>query len=133
MTNTTAQLPTTDADRILLLHAGLIAALDALRDISLATTERLAAHPETFSGLFHDDNEDYANAARDQIAFCSSLLADDELDSDSFDSIFTKGTDDLYNETDPVLQLAASFIYGYADHSSPISDLMLANIDTLDA
>ncbi len=118
MTNTRS-LPTTHAERITLLHDALEAALDGLRDISTATRSR----------MMHDDYEDYARAARNQIIFCTTLLTDDGLDAETFDSIFTMTADDLYNSCDEMTSLAASFIYGYADHGSPISDLMIANDD----
>ena len=124
---TNSSIPTTNPDRIRLLHAALAAACDALKSESAESLRRLDTYPDTFSGMIHDDHCDYANAALDQIRFCTMLLTADDLAP--FDSIFTMTADDLYNSTDELISLAAGFIYGYADHTSPISDLMIANND----
>lgn len=120
---------TTTDDRIALTHAALACALDALRDISLAMIDESKQYPDTFSSMMRDDYSDYANAARDQINFCTDMLIDDDFDDDLFDRIFIMTADELYASTESPITSATGFIYGYADHSSPISDLMLANRD----
>jgi hypothetical protein len=73
-------MTTTPIDRIAITHAALICALDALRNESLLATKRHANAPAAFSPMMHDDHCDYANAARDQIDFCTTMLTDDEFD-----------------------------------------------------
>jgi hypothetical protein len=120
----TTTRPATNSDRIRLLHAALAAACDALKGESAESNRRLDEYPDTFSGFIADDGGDYANAALDQIRFCSNLLihgydnADDALLI--LDRIFDATHDELQNSTDEMMILANGFILGYADHSSPI-------------
>jgi hypothetical protein len=112
----------TDTERIKLLHDSARAAIAKLThelDIMLDAAEK---YPDTFDGTFWGDNEDYCNAAVDQLQFCCAALGGAGLDI--IDEIIPM-TDDELNDKNP--NGAAGFIYGYADHDTPISDLLAAN------
>lgn len=117
----------TTTDRIKITHAALRCALDALRDISIAMIDESTRYPNTFAAMMRDDYSDYANAARDQIDFCTDMLIDDDFDDTLFDSILTMTSNQLQNSDNALILSASGFIYGYADHQSPISDMMHAN------
>lgn len=107
-----------DAERIQLLHEGANAALDAYRD-ELANAQRY----KVWAGLLGGDHEDYANAALDQLTWITQLLTGNKP-LDALDTLLAASRDDI---EDASHSPAYGFIYGYADHSSPISDLMVAN------
>lgn len=112
----------TDADRIALLHdsaRAAIAKLTAELDNALRAAER---YPDTFDGTFHGDDVDYCNAAIDQLQFCCDALGEAGLDI--IDEIIPLSSNELY-EKNPYG--AAGFVYGYADHHTPLSDLLAAN------
>jgi hypothetical protein len=120
---TDAKMPTTDAQRIHLLHESASNALDAIRDELKNALDASTEYPDTFSGLLWGDHIDYVNAAHDQLQFCLAALGDGGELTD-LDMILTMSRDDLESNNP---NGAAGFVYGYADHRTPISDLMQAN------
>lgn len=73
------------------------------------------------SEYFSDDDTDYLNAATDQIVFLTRLIIADDANTDTLLACL--------NETDPSAtnEDHMAFAYGYADFSSPISDLSHIN------
>ena len=114
--------PTTDDERIDLLHRGLRCALDAIRGEADNALKAAAEYPTTFNGMLWGDHTDYTNAAADQISWILARLQGNEPLTD-LDELFTLTRAELLD--DP--ERGNGFIIGYADHSSPISDLMAAN------
>lgn len=98
--------------------------IDATKAVCNTLTET-AAHLDTYGGT-GDDGSDYLNAAADQLSFLAEQNAefDDKSDETAILRIINMTEDAAIDDTN-----AMAFRYGYADHGSPISDLMFANYD----
>ena len=90
-----------------------------------------------FDGAFNsqhlDDHQDYLNACLDQLDCIRTILHEDDGDK------IAELTLTLINATEAQLELRSDggypdlgFLYGYADHYSPISELAAMNIDNDD-
>jgi len=113
-----------DQERIKLVHASITAATTAIND-ELANIQRaMNDYPDTFNGGTWGDNEDYLNAAVDQLVFLIPLMGPDG-DLNDIDKVISASQEELDTWTGN--GYPAGFCYGYADHKSPLSDLMNAN------
>jgi hypothetical protein len=115
--------PTTDQERVALVHAGATAALEALKGELDNARDAAEKYPDTFDGLFWGDHEDYVNAAYEQLGYCINLLQPFDRELSELDKLWDMPREELENGVHDEM----SFVYGYADHRSPISDLMQAN------
>ena len=88
------------------------------------------------SDYFSSDDIDYMNALRDQINWLTNFMIDDRLITDAdrrerFLNLinYSEQDRDLGLDDDDPDYDAECWVYGYADHYTPISELLIANHD----
>lgn len=105
---------------------------DGLRHL-LRDSFRAAGTAAASDRNFSDDDVDYCNAIIDQLRYLHKLIFDDDFTRDSNESktellaLLNASRADIEQGNDTTLNDRYGFIYGYADHVSAISDLMLSN------
>lgn len=99
--------------------------------ISLAESALRSGDGGCYRSTHLDDHEDYTNAISDQIRWILDCFQNTRDDDELLDRIFkllNAEREDL-DDCEAFGIHAHGFLYGYADHFTPLSQLMLANTD----